>query len=930
MEDNNNKPTVFISYSHKDEKYKDMLLPHLKVLSQSGRIIIWDDRNIDVGDKWYPEIEEAMSNAAIAVCLISHNFLSSDFISKEEVPFLLERCNKKGMHIIPILVHPCLYEIIDWVQEVQMIPRDGKSISEDFKGNENGQFKLIAKRVFEIIDNPGFKPIIPTIKFKPPEKVDIYRLPQTGQELFGRQKEIAMLNEAWESGETNIISFVAWGGVGKSTLINEWVKRMRADNFRGAERIFAWSFYSQGTNDRVTSADTFLNDALEWFGDPDPKEGSVWAKGERLAELVNEKRTLLLLDGLEPLQSGYDFEKGKVKDAGLAMLLKRLAKKNRGLCVVTTREPISDLMRYETTVKHIDLEQISPEAGRALLRVGGVNGTDGELENAVKDFDGHALAISLLSAWLKDMNGHHIKEAGNITDLDITKENGKHPRRIIVAFEEMFGAGADNELLQILGLFDRPANIAAINTVKEAPAIKGLTDELQTIDEAGFNKLCDGLRRLKLIAPASEHNPDVIDCHPLIREHFSEKLNTINFEAYKEAHNRLYEYYCNMPEKEQPDTLEAMGPLFVAIAHGCNAGKYQEVLNHVYNYRIQRGGVESYCCKKLGAFGTDLAVLSNFFDILWAKPAAGLNDSAKVAVLNWAGFRLFSLNRLREAAVPMRAGLLPHVLQENWENAAAATSNLCELHLALGDTQKAVEYGRQCVEYAGKSGNGSEKENDYATLADALHQAGDVHEAEELFLEAEKMQKNRMPNYIYLYSVCGFKFCDQLLSKGLYDEVLNRAKYTLNNGKDFYGLLSEAQDTLTLGRAYLAQTVENGSNDFTLAEDYMNRAVDGLRNAGTQYELPRGFLARAALYREQKQFGKARADLDEAYEIAEMGEQRLHLTDYYLESCRLFLAEGKGDEARVSLDKAKGLIEETGYGRRIPEAEQLGKELGVQ
>ena len=38
-----------------------------------------------------------------------------------------------------------------------------------------------------------------------------------------------------------------------------------------------------------------------------------------------EQKTLLLLDGMEPLQSGYDFERGVIKDPALAMLVTELA-----------------------------------------------------------------------------------------------------------------------------------------------------------------------------------------------------------------------------------------------------------------------------------------------------------------------------------------------------------------------------------------------------------------------------------------------------------------------------------------------------------------------------------------------------------------------------------------------------------------------------
>ena len=140
----------------------------------------------------------------------------------------------------------------------------------------------------------------------PPEKIEISRLPVTGAELFGRQKELELLDEAWASDDTNVVSLVAWGGVGKSTLVNKWLERMAGDNYRGARRVYAWSFYSQGTGERVTSADLFINNALLWFGDTDPTAGSPWDKGERLARLAQNEKTLLLLDGGSAHVFGHD------------------------------------------------------------------------------------------------------------------------------------------------------------------------------------------------------------------------------------------------------------------------------------------------------------------------------------------------------------------------------------------------------------------------------------------------------------------------------------------------------------------------------------------------------------------------------------------------------------------------------------------------
>ena len=79
-------PTVFISYSHLDEGWMKRLLPQLHALEQAGvDMQVWHDRKIDGGAKWYPEIVEAMANAAAAVLLISPDFLASTFCIQEDV-----------------------------------------------------------------------------------------------------------------------------------------------------------------------------------------------------------------------------------------------------------------------------------------------------------------------------------------------------------------------------------------------------------------------------------------------------------------------------------------------------------------------------------------------------------------------------------------------------------------------------------------------------------------------------------------------------------------------------------------------------------------------------------------------------------------------------------------------------------------------------
>ncbi len=910
---------VFLSYSHKDEEWKDRLKPHLIMLEKCDRLKYWDDRKIDTGASWYPEIQAAMEQATVAILLISANYLSSDFCVKEEIPFLLERRAKQGVLIIPILIRPCHWKAIDWLKAIQMIPRDGKSVAVDFKEDYDTIFTSVAEQIDNfkppalVEHEEPAAPSMPTTRGKPAEKIKpivppaipiyVERLPVTGAELFGRQKELQILDDAWESGEMNVISFVAWGGVGKSTLVNKWVERMAADSYRSAKRVYAWSFYSQGTGERVTSADQFISHALKFFGDPDPTQGSAWDKGKRLASLIRAEKTLLILDGLEPLQSDLRFEYGKIKDAALAVLVSELAKANHGLCVITSRVAIPEMLRYPSLVRQVDLEQISDEAGRALLRVRGVRGSDAELEGVTRGFGNHALAINLLAEYLHTIPEHPAQAALQIPDLDIPEKDGKHPRRVMEAFVAQFGEGAELELLCLLGLFDRPAAKAAIDAVITGEPIKGLTAALKKLSESDWLRLLQKLRDYKLIARESKHRPDVIDCHPLIREHFGAKLKASSEKPkakgenpWQEAHRRLYEYYKSLPEKlygkELPDTLEEMEPLFAAVAHGCRAGKHQEALDDIYWERIKRK-YEHYSWHKLGAFGADLSALSNFYDKIWDNLNFKLTEEVKPFVLNWTGLDLRSLGRLREALGLMNIGSKNLIEKNDWKQAALSGGNLSELYLTLGEVETAVSSARQSVEFADRSGDDFVREVTRGQISDALHQAGELTEAKSFFDEAEAMQKKRQLEYRYLYSLRGFLFCNLLLSQGKVREVLERAKQTLEWAEKYSALLDRALDKLSLGRAYLLEAVSEEQRPSTLlrAQDYLNQAVAGLREAGEQRFIPLGLFARAFYCRMQNQFPQAWDDLEEAREIAERGEMKLWLVDYHLEASRLLISE---------------------------------------
>jgi Protein kinase domain/MalT-like TPR region/NACHT domain len=447
-----------------------------------------------------------------------------------------------------------------------------------------------------------------------PKKISVARLPVTGSDVFGREEDITFLDRAWAKKDVNVVTIVAWAGVGKSTLVNHWLRRMATDHYRSAERIFGWSFYRQGTSGGASSADEFLDAALNWFGDPDPQLGTAWEKGERLAKLVAHRRTLLVLDGLEPLQNPPGPQEGRLREPSLQALLRELAAFNTGLCVITTRTPVADIADHErTSALRRDLEQLSSEAGAKLLRALGVNGNEAELRSASDEFSGHCFALTLLGSYLTDAYHGDIRCRSEVSArLAHDVRQGAHARKVMESYQIWLGEGPELAVLCMLGLFDRPADEKALGALLRSPAIPGLTKSLTDLRPTEWQSILARLRRARLLAGEDPHNPGQVDTHPLVREYFGEQLRSQQTNVWKECNRRLYQYYKTLAP-QLPNSFREMEPLFSAVICGCNAGLFRETLHEVYIPRIQRGDA-CFAANVLGARGPLLSVLIHFFE----------------------------------------------------------------------------------------------------------------------------------------------------------------------------------------------------------------------------------------------------------------------------------------------------------------------------
>jgi TIR domain/AAA ATPase domain len=517
-------PVIFISYSHKDEpdqpqpgevRWLSEILSYLSPAVRHGcpaTYELWDDRQIGGGSNWRAEIEGKLAACTICILLLSRHSLDSDFVLKVEVETIQERRRRgENVQLFPIVLSRFPESSVPtFLLRLQLRPGLTRPLS-GMSGHTREE--AISKIVDEIITLLRASPAAAPQR-KPahqqPAYVHITGLPETPYvNLVGRDAELARLDAAWTDPTINIISLVAEGGAGKSALVNEWLKRLRVENYRGAEMVLGWSFYSQGTKERATSADGFLDWALNRLGLA-VAATSAAAKAEAIAAALIKRRALLVLDGVEPLQHGPGPQLGQLKDQGLRALLRHIAAappaSAHGLLVLSSRLAVADLARWQDSAAPVvDLEHLSDAAGAALLRDSHVWGTDRDLQATSRDFGGHPLALQLLAGLLEETRNGDVRRRDEIRVFLADPDNPRHDhaRRVLKSYETEWLAGQPELLaiMQLVGLFDRPASADCLKALRAKPAIAGLTDRPVAMDDAAWQRAVARLRAVRLLLP---------------------------------------------------------------------------------------------------------------------------------------------------------------------------------------------------------------------------------------------------------------------------------------------------------------------------------------------------------------------------------------------------------------------------------------------
>ncbi|WP_295447241.1 toll/interleukin-1 receptor domain-containing protein [uncultured Thiodictyon sp.] len=964
---------LFVSYSHKSEPIKDRLLVHLAPLKRAGLVATWTDREIPPGELWRDEIAAAIERADGAVFIVCADFLNSAFCMDEELPAFLARRRDAGTLVLFVLADHCNWDLDPTIKAHQMVPRDAKPITAHRP--KSMAYTAVVREIHQVLERHRQARGLARRSAQPPAPTDrtqdalaalLAELPGATARLYGRAADLVRLDTRFgggpPAGQGGVLLWVAPGGVGKSALTRWWIEHR---DWPAGTRCIGHSFYSQGSHDQNTSARAFLFRALAELGDTPESTTSDHDLGRRLAGLAAAAPTLIALDGLEPMQQASTDPRldGRLKDQGLAALLEGLGRApGQALCLASSRLPIPDpRIECQPAFRQVRLG-VLPRAGAVeLLAARGLTGTPDQLDALAERCADHPLAL-VLAAELT--HGFLDNQAQTFLDRDWPVPTAAGPDRhaatVMGWFDEALRdehAALDRALVRVLGLFDRPAPWGAIQALKDQdPPIAGLTEPLHGATEAELEEALARLRQWGLADRADRerdaHAP--IEAHPLVREHFGRALEQEAPAAWRAAHGLLFDWFRALPEQHQPDTLEALEPLYRAIGHGCRAGRYDAAKRKVYQDRIHRGS-QHHSLLKLGAISSELSALAGFFPEGWSQPpvTGDLTESDRSWLISVVAFCLMLLGRLDEALGPRRMGREREREARDWNNFCMSSYNLVDLLTPLGHWREAESLAREAVEAAGRVADRVQTRPRrlaaLAYLGRALHGQGRPLEAALAFAEAAAVKAEHTPHRPTLVGLHDFDYAQILLEQARTPAerfaVLERARASLDDGLDAMHrhLLSDALDHCTIGQALAGPDGSAAGSDAEAREAgaALDRAIETMRRANSMVLMPILYLIRAHHRRTQGDSSGARTDLEAALAIATPPGMRTYLAETALLAGQLALdlaldlAQAGADpaapdpvpEAARHWTQADLLIRETGYGRREAELHLLETRL---
>ncbi len=139
---------VFISYAHKDERFRLALEPHLKLLQRQRLIATWHDRLIKPGAEWKDVIDANLEHAKIILLLVSADFIAFGLLLGNRDETRAGTAHKgRGAVVIPIIIRDVKWNTATFAK-LEALPDKGKAV--DMWKNKDQAWRNVADGIEKV------------------------------------------------------------------------------------------------------------------------------------------------------------------------------------------------------------------------------------------------------------------------------------------------------------------------------------------------------------------------------------------------------------------------------------------------------------------------------------------------------------------------------------------------------------------------------------------------------------------------------------------------------------------------------------------------------------------------------------------------------------------------------------------------------------
>ena len=141
---------VFVSYAHRDDRYRQKLHTAVSPLRRRNLIEEWYDAGIVGGDEVDAEILRRLAGADLVLLLLSPSYIDSDYCWNMEMPAALRLREHKDMRVVGIIVEPVHLDGLELTRN-KLLPKDKKPIP--YWHPQSAGWRDVCKGIEQVIDD---------------------------------------------------------------------------------------------------------------------------------------------------------------------------------------------------------------------------------------------------------------------------------------------------------------------------------------------------------------------------------------------------------------------------------------------------------------------------------------------------------------------------------------------------------------------------------------------------------------------------------------------------------------------------------------------------------------------------------------------------------------------------------------------------------